>query len=70
MKHLALIVMALACTAATAKDHAVKGHIKKDGTYVAPTRATDPNKTQRDNYSSKGNTNPANGKPGSKEPKK
>jgi len=52
------------------KDHAVKGYTKKDGTYVAPTRATNPNRTQRDNYSSKGNYNPANGKEGSRDPKK
>ena len=49
-------------------DHAVRGHVKKDGTYVAPTRATNPNRTQRDNYSSKPNVNPANGKQGKKKP--
>jgi len=48
--------------------HAVRGHITKRGTYVAPTRATNPNHTQRDNYSSKGNVNPANGKPGTRTP--
>jgi len=53
-----------------ANDHAVKGYTKKDGTYVAPTRATNPNRTQRDNYSSKGNYNPANGKEGTRNPKK
>lgn len=50
--------------------HAVKGHTKKDGKYVAPTRATNPNKSKRDNYSSKGNVNPANGKQGTKDPDK
>ena len=49
-------------------DHAVRGHVTKKGTYVAPTRATNPNSTQRDNYTSKPNINPANGKPGAKEP--
>ena len=53
---------------AYAADHAVRGHVKKDGTYVAPSRATNPNRTQRDNYSSKQNINPANGKLGTKEP--
>jgi len=48
----------------------VRGYTKKDGTYVAPTRATNPNKTQRDNYSSKGNYNPANGKAGTRDPKR
>jgi len=50
--------------------HNVKGYTKKDGTYVAPHKATNPNKTQRDNWSSKPNTNPYNGKQGTKEPKK
>jgi len=28
---------------AYAADHAVRGHVKKDGTYVAPSHATNPN---------------------------
>ena len=43
--------------------HSVKGHVKKDGTYVQPHHATNPNQTQRDNWSSKPNTNPHTGKP-------
>lgn len=54
--------------AAKGGSHGVKGHVTKKGTYVAPTRATNPNKTKKDNYSSKGNTNPANGKQGTKNP--
>ena len=50
--------------------HSVKGHVKKDGTYVQPHRATNPNNTQRDNWSSKPNTNPYTGKPGTKEAQK
>ena len=50
--------------------HSVKGHVKKDGTYVQPHRATNPNNTQRDNWSSKPNTNPYTGKPGTKEAEK
>ena len=50
--------------------HAVKGHVKKDGTYVQPHRATNPNKTQRDNWSSKPNVNPNTGKTGTKEAEK
>lgn len=50
--------------------HAVKGHFKKNGTYVQPHRATNPNQTQRDNWSSKPNVNPYNGKPGTKEAEK
>ena len=47
--------------------HAVSGHTTKSGTYVAPTRATNPNATRTDNYSHKGNVNPANGKAGTKD---
>jgi len=71
MKIILLLAALFACLSgpALAKgDHAVRGHVKKDGTYVAPTRATNPNSTQRDNYSSKPNINPANGKQGTKEP--
>jgi hypothetical protein len=50
--------------------HAVRGHMTKKGTYVAPSRATNPNRTQYDNYSSKGNVNPASGKAGTRTPTK
>jgi hypothetical protein len=48
--------------------HNVRGHVKKDGTYVQPHHATNPNKTQKDNWSSKPNVNPYTGKQGTKEP--
>ena len=48
------------------KEHPVKGYHKKDGTYVPPHYQTNPNKTQRDNYSSKPNVNPRTGKAGTK----
>ena len=54
-------------TGSNGSSHGVRGHVKKDGTYVAPHRATSPNKTQRDNYGTKGNTNPYNGKQGTKD---
>jgi len=50
--------------------HSVKGHVKKNGTYVQPHRATNPNQTQRDNWSSKPNVNPYTSKPGTKETEK
>ena len=50
--------------------HGVKGYVKKNGTYVKPHRQTNPNPTQRDNWSSKPNVNPDNGKKGTKEAKK
>lgn len=46
--------------------HSVRGHTTKNGTYVAPSHATDPNSSRADNYSKKGNTNPYTGKSGTK----
>lgn len=50
--------------------HSVKGHVTKNGTYVAPHQKTNPNNTQRDNWTSKPNANPYTGKAGNKEPQK
>lgn len=55
-------------TSSAGGSHAVRAHVTKKGTYVAPTRATNPNRTQRDNYSSKPNVNPSNGKQGTRTP--
>ena len=52
-----------------ASEH-VRGHLRKDGKYIAPHNRTKANKTQRDNWSSKGNTNPYTGKRGQKSAKK
>jgi len=46
--------------------HSVKGYTNKNGTYVALHRATNPNGAKIDNWSTKGNTNPYTGKPGTK----
>lgn len=42
----------------------VKGYTKKNGTYVAPHSRSAPNKTKKDNWSTKGNTNPVTRKKG------
>lgn len=47
--------------------HSVAGHVTKSGTYVAPSRATNPNTTKTDNYTQKGNVNPYTGKAGTKD---
>ena len=65
-----LAFLLLAPTVVLSGSHGVKGYIKKDGTYVAPHQQTNPNKTQRDNWSSKPNVNPYTGKEGTKEPQK
>lgn len=46
----------------------VKGYTRSDGTYVAPYYRTVPNSTNKDNFSTKGNTNPYTGKAGWIEP--
>ena len=48
----------------------VKGYTKKSGKTVAPHDRTAPNKTEADNWSTRGNTNPETGKNGTKDPKK
>jgi hypothetical protein len=50
-------------------DHKVKTYTKKDGTTVHEHYQTNPNHTQKDNYSSKGNVNPHTGATGTKTPK-
>lgn len=64
------ILISQPATTLAARDHAVKAHVTKRGTFVAPTRATNPNRTQRDNYGSKLNINPATGKQGTRTPKR
>ncbi|OPY69259.1 MAG: hypothetical protein A4E63_01862 [Syntrophorhabdus sp. PtaU1.Bin050] len=44
----------------------VKGHTTKSGKYVAPHYRSSPNKSKRDNWSTKGNVNPYTGKRGTK----
>lgn len=48
----------------------VRSYTKKSGTVVHAHQRTAPNKTQKDNWSSKGNVNPNTGKPGTKTPVK
>jgi hypothetical protein len=48
--------------------HSIKGYSKSDGTYVAPSHATNPNSSKYDNWSTKGNVNPYTGKEGTKDP--
>jgi hypothetical protein len=67
-----LVVMLLLATDALARrsggSHSVRGTVTKKGTYVAPHRQTNPNRTTGDNWSTKGNVNPVTGKRGTKVP--
>ncbi len=53
-------------TGSSPHSHAVRGYTTKRGTHVAPHRQTHADDTQRNNYSTKGNVNPSNGKTGTK----
>jgi hypothetical protein len=44
----------------------VHSYTRRDGTYVHSYHATNPNDTRNDNYSTRGNTNPYTGMPGTK----
>jgi hypothetical protein len=66
---LAVTIAAISTTGAFAKgSHAVSGYVRKDGTYVAPHMATNPNSTTLDNWSTKPNVNPYTGEEGTKNP--
>jgi len=66
----ALLSIALAWAPAlvNAGSHAVRGHTTKKGVYVPPHRATNPDHSKLNNWSTKGNVNPYTGKPGTKGP--
>jgi hypothetical protein len=46
--------------------HPVRPHVTKRGSFVPGHVQTNPNGTKRDNFSTKGNVNPYNGKHGTK----
>ena len=48
--------------------HYVRAHTTKKGKYVKAHRATNPNHSKADNWSTKGNVNPYTGKKGRKNP--
>jgi hypothetical protein len=56
-------------TGSNPNSHGVGGHITSSGTYVQPHTATNPNSTQTDNYSTRGNVNPHNGTVGTRTPR-
>jgi hypothetical protein len=55
-------------TGSNSSSHSVTGYTTRQGTYVAPHHATDPNGTQRDNYGTRGNANPYTGSVGTRTP--
>lgn len=53
-------------TGSNPNSHRVDGHIRRDGTYVAPHVRTDPNHRVQDNYSTQPNYNPYTGTTGTR----
>lgn len=53
-------------TGASHSSHSVKAYTTKRGTNVASHRQSNADNTQRNNWSTKGNTNPVTGKAGTK----
>jgi hypothetical protein len=49
--------------------HSSSGYTTSRGTYVQPYVATNPNSTQRDNFSATGNVNPYTGAVGTRNPR-
>jgi hypothetical protein len=47
--------------------HSVSGYVRRDGIYVAPSHATNPNGTRQDNYTHRGNVNPYTGQVGTRD---
>lgn len=68
----ALLCVAVGVLPATAIAQTVyvRPHVRSDGTYVPGHHRTAPNSTKTDNWSSKPNTNPYNGRQGSIDPYK
>jgi hypothetical protein len=56
-------------TGSNSSTHSVQGHTTSSGTYVQPHVATNPNSTQRDNFSATGNVNPYTGAVGTRNPR-
>jgi hypothetical protein len=56
-------------TGSNPNGHTSSGYTTNRGTYVQPYQATNPNSTQRDNYSATGNVNPYTGTVGTRNPR-
>lgn len=50
------------------KEHSVRGYTRRDGTRVQSHMRMNPNNTQYDNWTTRGNINPHTGEPGDREP--
>lgn len=67
LKPITAMLFALVSSHAFADDY-VRGHIKRDGTYVAPHMRSNADPTPLNNYSTRGNYNPYTGQKGYVDP--
>jgi hypothetical protein len=51
------------------QSHTISPYVNSHGTYVGGSHATNPNNTQMDNYSTRGNVNPYTGAVGTRNPR-
>lgn len=65
---IAVAALLLASSALAAESHSVRGHYRKDGTYVQPHQRTNPDSSRSNNWSSQGNANPYTGEQGTVDP--
>lgn len=56
-------------TGSNSSSHTISPYVNSQGTYVQGSHATNPNSTQMDNYSTKGNVNPYTGAVGTRTPR-
>lgn len=56
-------------TGSNPRSHTVQPYVNSHGTYVGGSRATNPNSTQMDNYTTRGNVNPYTGAVGTRTPR-
>jgi hypothetical protein len=71
MKKLIIAAIAVAVvTPAHGRSVSVRGHVTKNGVYVAPHTRSAPNSSRLDNWSTKPNINPTTGKAGTVDPYK
>lgn len=68
MKMLIATLLIAVALPAVARDTAVRGYTRQNGTYVQPHMRSAPNSTTLDNYSTRGNVNPYTGQAGTRDP--
>ena len=66
LKNLVLVIFftLISLSSVGARDVAVRGYTKDNGTYVQPHYRSSPNEYKNDNWSTSGNTNPYTGQSG------